>query len=323
MIDFRYHVVSLVSVFLALAVGIVLGAGPLKESIGDTLSEQVNSLRADRDQLREDLDRTSTALAHRDEFISAVSPQLVADQLGGRTVVLVSLPGSLADDVKPLTEALTQSGATVTGRVSVQDAWSDPSREAERKALVDRLTTLVGPGPDGAQQTLEALLARALVTDDLAASGVASPVGAALLDSLSKAGLVKVDDAPTGRASEAVLLAPAIAAAVESSPSPSLTQQVESDVSAWSSLALALDTASDGSVAYGPASSAGQGGTIEKIRSDSSVAQHVSSVDTGGTSMGAPTTVLALGEQLRDEAGAYGFGPGAKAPLPATNEETP
>ena len=40
MIDFRYHVVSLISVFLALAVGIALGAGPLKETIGDTLTGQ-------------------------------------------------------------------------------------------------------------------------------------------------------------------------------------------------------------------------------------------------------------------------------------------
>jgi hypothetical protein len=144
-----------------------------------------------------------------------------------------------------------------------------------------------------------------------------------LLDALSDAGLIKIDDAPTGRATEAVLLAPAMPTAAQSSPSPSLTQQVETDVSAWSSLAVSLDAASDGTVVYGPASSAGQGGVIEKIRSDSSVAQAVSSVDTGGTSMGAPTTVLALGEQLRDEAGAYGFGPGAKAPLPETNEETP
>ena len=47
MIDFRYHIVSLISVFLALAVGIALGAGPLKETIGDTLTGQVEQLRAD------------------------------------------------------------------------------------------------------------------------------------------------------------------------------------------------------------------------------------------------------------------------------------
>ena len=51
-IDFRYHLVSLVSVFLALAVGIVLGAGPLKESIGDTLTGQVEQLRGEKDALR-------------------------------------------------------------------------------------------------------------------------------------------------------------------------------------------------------------------------------------------------------------------------------
>ena len=38
MIDFRYHLVSIASIFMALAVGIVLGAGPLKEDIGNTLT---------------------------------------------------------------------------------------------------------------------------------------------------------------------------------------------------------------------------------------------------------------------------------------------
>ena len=44
MIDFRYHVVSLVSVFLALAVGIVLGAGPLNEGISTGITDQVQQL---------------------------------------------------------------------------------------------------------------------------------------------------------------------------------------------------------------------------------------------------------------------------------------
>ena len=52
MIDFRYHLVSLISVFLALAVGIVLGAGPLKEAIGDTLTGEVDKLRARAADLR-------------------------------------------------------------------------------------------------------------------------------------------------------------------------------------------------------------------------------------------------------------------------------
>ena len=71
MIDFRYHLVSLISVFLALAVGIALGAGPLEETIGNTLTGQVDQLRSERDQLRSDLDDAASDLAASDAFIEA------------------------------------------------------------------------------------------------------------------------------------------------------------------------------------------------------------------------------------------------------------
>lgn len=320
MIDFRYHLVSLVSVFLALAVGIVLGAGPLKESIGDTLTEQVNSLRSDRDALRQDLDRSNTALGHRDEFITAVSPELIANQLGGRTVVLVGLPGSLTDGLDQLRTALEDSGATVTGQVRLREDWNDPAKEADRETLIERLASLVGLADAGNGPTLDSLLARALVTGELADSGVPSPVGKALLDAMEEVGLLEIEEEPTGRATEAILLAPAVDTTTTTA-SPSTSAEPADDVEGWASVALALDTGSDGAVVYGPASAAGDGGLIAQIRADTSVGGNVSTVDTGGTSMGPPTAILALSEQLRGAAGAYGFGPGAKAPLPDVSEE--
>ena len=127
MIDFRYHLVSLVSVFLALAVGIVLGAGPLNEPIARGLSQSVQQLRQDRDTLNDQLKTAQVGIANRDAFIRQIEPDLVADQLGGRSVVLVTLPGFDADAVKPLTAAIAASGAKVTGRVDVQNAWVDPN----------------------------------------------------------------------------------------------------------------------------------------------------------------------------------------------------
>ena len=56
MIDFRYHLVSIISVFLALAVGIVLGAGPLQANLGDQLSDQVAALRTEKQALNDKLD---------------------------------------------------------------------------------------------------------------------------------------------------------------------------------------------------------------------------------------------------------------------------
>jgi hypothetical protein len=53
LIDFRYHLVSIVSIFLALAVGIVLGAGPLKGELGNTLNKEVAGLRQDKADLNQ------------------------------------------------------------------------------------------------------------------------------------------------------------------------------------------------------------------------------------------------------------------------------
>lgn len=73
MIDFRYHLVSLISVFLALAVGVVLGAGPLQSSLGNALNDQVASLREDRNATQGKLEQTETAVNDRDEYITAAA----------------------------------------------------------------------------------------------------------------------------------------------------------------------------------------------------------------------------------------------------------
>src|SRR3954469_2245529 len=135
MIDFRYHLVSLVSVFLALAVGIVLGAGPLKGTISDTLNAQVEQLRKDRADLNTQVKTEQNALANRDIFTRTVLPSLVDEELPGTRVLLVTVPGVDADAVTPMIESLRAAGATVTGQVDVKDAWSDPGRAKDRESV--------------------------------------------------------------------------------------------------------------------------------------------------------------------------------------------
>ena len=159
MIDFRYHLVSLVSVFLALAVGIVLGAGPLKEPISEGLSQSVQSLRQDRDALGEQLKTAQAAARNRDAFVADVQGRLVANLLGGRGVVLLTLPGADTDAVRPLTQALTSAGATVTGRVDLKEAWVDPAARAARDAAISALrssASLPDPQPDATPTAMSA-----------------------------------------------------------------------------------------------------------------------------------------------------------------------
>ena len=75
---------------LALAVGIVLGAGPLRESLGDQLAGQVEQLRTEQEQLRGE---SEDLTAQRDElasFITDIGPDLVAGSLDASTLTEVS-----------------------------------------------------------------------------------------------------------------------------------------------------------------------------------------------------------------------------------------
>jgi hypothetical protein len=321
MIDFRYHVVSLVSVFLALAVGIVLGAGPLKEQIGNTLSDQVTSLAREKAGLRSDLATAESAVTHRDQFITTVTPTMAANQLQGRSVVLVRLPGVDNGSVDAMTGAVKSAGATVSGEVEVKDSWTtgDPNvlnpLAAELQDSLPGGSSLTGTS----DEVLATLLARAVVAPEPAVAGTEDTAGKAVLDALKRADLIGTKGNLSTRATEAILLAPPVETNANGTPT-SPTDAVERATSASLDIAEALDTGSAGSVVIGPASAAGDGGLISVIRDDDNVSQRVSTIDTGDTSMGPLTTVLALREQLHGASGSYGFADGAKQPLPTLNQ---
>jgi hypothetical protein len=134
-IDFRYYVVSTVSIFLALAVGIVLGAGPLKGDIGTRLTEQMTALRAEKTQLRTDLDLARRNATARDTFSLAVAPSVMKDRLAGKTVAVVVAPGVDADLVKNTTTSLVAAGAKVGSTVTLTDAWADPAKATLRNTV--------------------------------------------------------------------------------------------------------------------------------------------------------------------------------------------
>src|SRR5256714_12689031 len=93
MLDFRYHALSLVAVFLALGIGIVLGS-----SLGDTVVSQANkdiaaSLRADLTKARGDAHDARAAVAQREDPIGGLFPRLAAGELTGERVAPVGSGG--------------------------------------------------------------------------------------------------------------------------------------------------------------------------------------------------------------------------------------
>ena len=159
MIDFRFHMVSLAAVLIALSVGIVLGAGPLNDDIGNTLTNEVNRLRQDKDDLRRQLtdeQRTGTA---RESFEEQVLPAVLAGELTDSRVTLVRLPESEDAAAGELEESLESAGATVGPTVSVSSAWTATGEDAQasRDEVARELLQDLGR-PAGADVSLDSIL---------------------------------------------------------------------------------------------------------------------------------------------------------------------
>lgn len=136
MIDFRYHLVSIASIFLALAVGIVLGAGPLKGTIGDTLTSEVTRLREDANTLRADLAAAEQRALAREELLTELRPRAVSGLLSGDSVSMLVLPGAAESQVEDVRIALLEAGASVSTLVTLEPSMTsqDPPPVADRTA---------------------------------------------------------------------------------------------------------------------------------------------------------------------------------------------
>ena len=297
MIDFRYHLVSLISVFLALAVGVVLGAGPLQNSLGTALNDQVTALRENRNATQAKLEQTETAVNERDSYITQAATSLLPGTLASKNVAMVLLPDAKAEDADAIAAQLKNAGATVTGRVSLTSTWVDLSRENYRSTFSGQVQGHLGStNSKDANGILGEALAKALTANDDSSR--------VLMDMLSvtvdKSGtpFISVDSTPTAAAEMIVVVGPrpqassGKGATVEASPGE--------DPKAW---AKALE------------GTAGRAPTVVVgiIRSEKA---KVTTIDSVGQIAASVSTPLALASTRAGTTGHYGFDKGAEAVMP-------
>ncbi|WP_270887842.1 copper transporter [Pedococcus sp. 5OH_020] len=308
MIDFRYHLVSIVSIFLALAVGIVLGAGPLKEDIGNTLTSEVKNLRDDKATLRTQLDTADKAAQARDEFTVASNRTLLAGRLRDTTVSVVVLPGADTGLVKSTTQTLTAAGATIGSTVSVQDAWVDPEKATFRSTLGQQLAAQVElPVGQTDGEIVDAVLARSV----LAKAGASATGAAGALEGLRTGQLIRFTPDQVSPASVAVVVAGPVTG--------SDVADRESRAGALSDLAAAMDSAGAGAVLVAASLKDNATNTTSVLatsRADDDHAKALTTVDDAELPMGQASIVFGLLQEQAGKVGHYGLAGDATAAFP-------
>lgn len=311
MISMRYHVISIGAVFLALAIGVVLGSTTLSNSLLTGLTGQREQLGRQVADLQDQRNALNAELAGADRFATGIGPLAVRNALTGRTVALISAAGADQADHDALTTLLGAAGARVTADVHLTDAFSDPNRADQLRDLVTRMIPPGGQLPVASDPGTLAggLFGDLLLLNKSTGSAQATPDAiAAALSGLASGGFIT--PIPQGRQEQPAQLAIVLTGGHQ--PSDGAGDRA----AMLARFATQVQRSGAGAVLAGGAGSADGTGVIGVVRADSAADSVLSTVDDVDTAAGRIVTVLALQQQLDGKAGAYGTAGNARSPAP-------
>jgi hypothetical protein len=304
MINFRFHLVSLIAVFLALGLGILVGSSVVDRVIVDRLDHEITSVR---NELKA-ANAQNSKLQQTQDFVNRVSSYAVDQRLADVPVALVAERGIDSNAVRQTLTTLQNAGADVPGVIWLTDAWRlDTSKEL--RALGDA----VGATGNAASVRNNAtrVLERRLTTRAAGRSASAD-----LLTKLSDAGFIEYTDGDKSaltrfpnRPARVLLLTGTDSKLNGTDTLTTLVQNLTSDG----------DDTVVGEVYnehHGAIPIPERGASVTPIRGDNALRKRVSTVDDAELAQGQVSAVLALDQLAAGTVGHYGYGSGASSPLP-------
>ena len=289
MISFRYHLVSIAAVLLALAAGVALGAGPLDDNTVLSGSSSDAGTSAD------------PAIARFESgYAARTSGALLKDALKGGSVVVLTLPGARAEETKDVRADLEKAGADITGEVQLTAKLVDPANRQFAEGVAQQSASDV-KGVTGAGDSY-VRIGTALGRSVLGSAGKKLDTTATTIGSAFDEGqLLAFSSKPDTFASLAVIV---------SGPG-----RAGDAASVSAQLAKAIDGAGSGAVLAGPSTSSQEGGVLAALR-DSDAASQVSTVDVTDTAAGRVVVALALAREAKGQSGSWGTSRSADGSVP-------
>jgi hypothetical protein len=164
MLDTRHLIITAVSIFLALMVGVLVGVGitqqPQLEKLSERFQQDVQKIQQDVSKAREDIadarasqQKLEAVLEDERRFLKLLLPVIVDNRLANRRVALIQTSGLSDFSFKdPLTRAIQQAGATVTATIVVR-----PEIMRLKDAALDKVLTALGVGSIAPEQAVPKL----------------------------------------------------------------------------------------------------------------------------------------------------------------------
>jgi hypothetical protein len=140
MINFRFHLASLIAIFLALALGVVVGAGVIDRGVVDTLNNRLDSVERESDRIQGENNALRSENDERNDAIKAMTCPAVDNRLLATDVAVVALRGVNPDTVQQTVDAagVGCGGGSIDGVLWLEGKWA-LANDDDVKAMADLL----------------------------------------------------------------------------------------------------------------------------------------------------------------------------------------
>lgn len=325
---------SLVAVFLALGIGVVMGATVIDRVTVEALNNRIENVRKSVNGARAENRRINGQLATIRDFADQARDPILKGRLEHVPVMVVAVTGIDRKPVDSLAQALVGSGAIFEGTV-----WYSPKIRLQNDDDARTLATLLGTAPDRPEVLLgkafdRIAAAAAPATGSGAGGGAVQTAGGAttttavastgggqdVLEQLRDNGFAGYEAPPVEETASSV------AASLANLPLPNTRfvvvsgagAQVGDDVLSGPLVAsLVAAGVPVAAVESGQDTPGGRAVFVGLLRSDGNLSSRLSTVDNLDSPMGQAATVLALADLVVPRFGHFGVGPGAQRLLPA------
>lgn len=325
MISMRYHIVSLAAVFLALALGIVLGATKISSPLLVGLQGDIDTLAVERADLSTTNETLSERVTSDEKFADAVGELAVRGTLPDAKVVLVTTADADPADRDAVLSLLDRAGASVTAQLQVTEAFTDPARADELQALAAKSLPTGASLPEVPESGAVAggLLAALLVAKEDGTAPAAEDQTTAALAALTSAGYITSTGTLEPGRLVVLLTGGAVTGGSEADRAGTLAdfaaqlKRSSAGVVVGGRIGSAETAAPTGTTAAdGTSGAVAAVGVIGVIRADTTASAAVTTVDNLDDSSGRLAVVLGLVEQNGGGVGRYGLAADAQAQIP-------
>jgi copper transport outer membrane protein MctB len=302
-ISLRQHAISLAAVFLALAVGVVLGSGFLSNTMVSGLRDESRNLRNQINTLNDQKNVLDGKLGSANAFDTQMAGRMVHDAVNGKSVVIFRAPDARDDDVDAVTKIVGQAGGAVSGTVSLTQEFVDANSTEKLRSVVNSSILPAGAQlstklVDQGSQAGDLLGIALLINRDPAVSPVDDAQRDTVLAALRDTGFIGYGNQHVGAANAAAVIT-----------GGALGDDAGNQGVSVARFAAALAPHGSGVLLAGRDGSSSGPAAVAVARADATVTPVISTVDDVDAESGRVTAVLGMADLINGgHTGQYGTG---------------